>query len=73
MSKFSLFLDRIISKENKEKIKQNLIDPIVNDLIIHIKPFLLVLLGLYLSLLIPLLIIIMILLRYLGTPVTLFQ
>jgi hypothetical protein len=63
MSKFSLFLDKIISKESKEKIKINVIDPIVNDLTRNIKPYLLVLLFLYLSLLIPILITIMILLK----------
>ena len=64
MSKFSFFLERIISKENKEKIKSNLIDPIVTDLTSNMKPYILVLLILYLSLLIPIIIVIMILLRH---------
>lgn len=63
MSKFSLILDKILSKESKEKIRINLIDPIVEDITINIKLYLLIVLFLYLSLLIPIIIIIMILLR----------
>jgi len=64
MSKFSFFLEKIISKENKEKIKSSLIDPIVTDLTNNMKPYIFVLLIIYLSLLIPIIIVIMILLRH---------
>ena len=64
MSKFSFFLEKIISKENKEKIKCSLIDPIVTDLTNNMKPYVFVLLIIYLSLLIPIIIVIMILLRH---------
>lgn len=63
MSKFSQLLDKIISKESKEKIKSNIIDPIVNELSIQSKYYIIILIVLYLSLLIPIILVILILLR----------
>ena len=63
MSKFTLLLDKIISKESKDKIKINLIDPIVTDLTSNIQLYLLIMLCLYLSLLIPIIFIIILIVR----------
>jgi hypothetical protein len=56
-SRFNGILEKLISKENKDRIKHNLINPLLIEISREAKPYLFCLVGLYMSLIIPLLLI----------------
>lgn len=62
MAKFSDIIDKLITCENKDKLKKNLILPIMNEMTNEVKPYFIFLIGIYISIVVPLLIIIIILL-----------
>ena len=62
MSKISQLIDKLITCENKDKLKKNVITPILNEMTNEVKPYFFFLVGIYISIVVPLLIIIIILL-----------
>lgn len=62
MSRLSQIIDKLISSENKDKLHQHLVLPLMVELTLHLKPYFIFLIGIYISIIIPLLIIIVILL-----------
>jgi ABC-type transport system involved in cytochrome bd biosynthesis fused ATPase/permease subunit len=62
MSKISDIIDKVISRENKDKFKAQIVRPILDEINNELKPYFFFLVGMYMSIIIPLILIIIILL-----------
>lgn len=56
-SRFTEILEKLISRENKEKIKQNLINPLLAEVFRELRPYFFCAVALYVSLILPLILI----------------
>ena len=57
VSKLNVIIEKLLTKENKDLVKHQLVYPLLHDLTSEIRPYLFFLLGLYVSLFIPIMII----------------